>query len=404
MSRLLANANARLYLAGQGLSVLGDTSMWLAAAIWAKSLTGSSSAAGLVFFAFTLPQLAAPLAGLLVDRVRRRPLLIAVNVGMAAGLLPLVLVRTSSDVWLLYAVMVLYGTVNGVLGAGQNALLPAMLPVDVLADANGALQAIGQGLRIVSPLLGAGLFAWRGGATVAVLDALTFLAAAGALLAVRMEEPAPAPGEGRWIAEVTAGVDHVRRTPILLHMAVAGGMAMLLFGFMETLVFATVDAGLHRPPTFVGVLLTVQGVGAIGGGVLSGPLVRRLGGRLVFGAGLAAASAAGLLLAAPALPVVVPAMVLFGLSFPWLLVSLATVVQLMTPSRLRGRVSSAFNLLVGVPQTLAIALGAALVTVLDYRALLVAAALLTIVSAVYVLTRPERGAETLTAITPLGGP
>src|SRR5712692_335454 len=77
--RLLAFRNARLYFIGQTLSLFGDTALYLALAIWVKSLTGSNAAAGLVFFFLALPSIAAPVGGLLVDRVRRRPLMIVVD-------------------------------------------------------------------------------------------------------------------------------------------------------------------------------------------------------------------------------------------------------------------------------------------------------------------------------------
>ena len=64
MRRLLAHRDARLFLAGQSLSLLGDTALWLALGLWAKDLTGSSSAAGLVILAIVAPQLA---------RAARRP-------------------------------------------------------------------------------------------------------------------------------------------------------------------------------------------------------------------------------------------------------------------------------------------------------------------------------------------
>ena len=60
MRRLLADRDARLYLSGQTLSAIGDSSLWLAMGIWVKILTGSSSAAGLVFFAFSCGLLLAP--------------------------------------------------------------------------------------------------------------------------------------------------------------------------------------------------------------------------------------------------------------------------------------------------------------------------------------------------------
>ena len=57
MKRLLAHRDARLFLIGQSLSLLGDTALWLALGLWVKELTGSSSAAGLVFLCIVAPGL-----------------------------------------------------------------------------------------------------------------------------------------------------------------------------------------------------------------------------------------------------------------------------------------------------------------------------------------------------------
>src|ERR1039457_5681371 len=70
---------------------IGDSALYLPLGIWAKDLTGSNAAAGAIFLAQGLPSLASPLAGQLVDRVRRRPLLIAVNAAAGAAVLALLL-------------------------------------------------------------------------------------------------------------------------------------------------------------------------------------------------------------------------------------------------------------------------------------------------------------------------
>ena len=93
-----------------------------------KDLTGSSSAAGLVFLCIVAPQLASPFAGLLVDRVRRRTLLLAVNPLTALAVLPLLAVHDRSDVWIIYAVALAYGSSYVVLSAGQSALLHTLVP------------------------------------------------------------------------------------------------------------------------------------------------------------------------------------------------------------------------------------------------------------------------------------
>src|ERR1700722_11740997 len=105
MRRLLAHRDIRVYLSGQLFSLFGDSSLWLAMGIWVKSLTGSNAQAGLGFFFFTAPFLLAPAAGLLADRVRRRPLLIATNALTAAAVLALLAVSGRGQVWVIDAVM-----------------------------------------------------------------------------------------------------------------------------------------------------------------------------------------------------------------------------------------------------------------------------------------------------------
>jgi MFS family permease len=316
MRRLLAIRDARLYLAGQGLSILGDSALWLAMAIWAKTLTGSSSAAGLVFFAFALPQLLAPLSGMVVDRVRRRPLLIAVNLATGAAVLPLLAVRGPGGVWLIYAVMAVYGTSCTLLDAGQSALLQAALPDEVLPDMNGALQAVRQGLRLVSPLVGAGLFVLLGGPTVAVLDAATFLAAAGALALMRVADGRPQVVAKRWWDEVSAGVRHVARTTLLRELTIACVVAVLVLGFSESVVFAVVDRGLHRPPAFLGVLGAMQGVGGLAGGLLAARAVRWAGEARTCGLGVALMGAGELVLVVPLVPAAAAGFAIFGAGLP----------------------------------------------------------------------------------------
>jgi len=389
--RLLAIREARLYLAGQGLSTLGDNALWLAMAIWVKTLTGSSSAAGLVFFAFALPQLLSPLSGMLVDRVRRRPLLIAVNLATGAAVLPLVAIRGPGDVWIAYAVMVAYGAAFTLLDAGGSALVRAAVPDEVLPDMNGTLQSLRQGLRLVSPLVGAGLFVTLGGPAVAVLDAATFAVAAGALALMRVPEARPAArAAGRWLDEVGAGVRHVLGTTVLRQLALAGVAIMLVLGFSESLVFAVLDHGLHQPPSFFGLLATAQGAGSVLGGLVAARVVRMAGEGRAFGLGLALLAVGVLLLAVPLVAPVVAGFALFGVGLPVAIVGISTLLQRRTPDELQGRAYAALGLLLGVPQTLSIGLGAALVAAVDYRLLLVAMTLVMAGSAAYVLTRSEQ--------------
>lgn len=390
MFRLLKLRNARLYLAGQTLSLFGDTALWLAMGIWVKSLTGSNAAAGLVFFAFALPSLGAPVFGLLVDRMYRRPLLIVTNIIIGIIVLLLLLVHDQSNIWLIYSVMFLYGISSSIIGSAQSAFLTVLVPDDLLGEANSTLQSISQGLRLVGPLVGAGLFAWLGGGIVAIVDALTFFLAALAVFLVQVKEPQLELSKQHWVGEVLAGVNHIKDTVVLRQLIVASASVMLVIGFAEVVFFAVVDGGLHRPPTFIGVLVALQGVGGLLGGVTAAIVMRRIAEGVLSGLGIMFLALGILLLNIPLLITVFAGMVLFGLGLPWLVVGVYTLVQRATPPGLQGRVYSAVDVFTGIPRTISIALGAVLITFINYRVLLLFMTIVLGCSSVYLLTRTEQ--------------
>ena len=371
MRSLLANRDARLLLVGQSLSLFGDRAMYLALSVWVKTLTGSNADAGLVFFVLAAPGLLAPVFGLAVDRMRKRPLMIATDIVIGLVVLTLVFVHGRGDVWLIYAVTLVYGASGYLFFSAQSALLTRMLPADLLPDANAALQTVNEGSRLVAPLVGAGLFAAFGGAAVAVLDAATFAASALCLAAVSLREERPTPSEHHILVQVAAGARHILHTTGLRRIVAVTGLAMLVVGFAETIIFAVLQFGLHRPPAFFGVLSTAQGVGAIAGALTAAAALRRIGDGRTLGVGIMLFAIGDGLLLIPVLAPVLAGFLIAGAGISWAIVAFGTAVQLRTPLDLQGRVYSAADMLVGVPQTLSIGLGAALIAVVDYRVLIV---------------------------------
>ncbi|GIJ27819.1 MFS transporter [Micromonospora qiuiae] len=390
MSRILATRRMRLYVLADTASNLGDFALFLAMAIWVKTISGSTSAAALVMFSFAAGSLLLPAAGLITDRVRRRPLLIAANLALAAVVLLLLLVGGAHHVWLVYAVMFAYGALGSVTGPAQLALLPSLVPKESLGDANGLIQSVRGLLRVFAPVIGAGLFAWLGPEAVIVIDATLFVLAALALLAIKVNEPAPTPSEGHWLTEITAGLRFISRTVTLRQLVTSCGLAMLVLGFFESIGLAVVTSGLGHAPTFLGVLGVAQAIGTIAGGISAGAVMRRTSEGMIVIIGLVLVAVSSMLLMIQVTALVIAAMALLGLCIPWLVVGATTALQRRTPENLLGRASAAFEFAVTVPQTLSIAVGAALIALLDYRLLLGIVAAAVTVSAVYLVTRSEQ--------------
>ncbi len=396
MRELLRNPRMRLYLTGQLFSLFGDTMLFLAMGIWVKTLTGSSAAAGLTFLFLAAPALLAPLAGMVVDRVRRRSLLIGANLALALTVLPLLLVSDASRVWLVYTVMVGYGTGRLLISSGQAALLPTLVPEEKLGHANSALSLIQNGMRLISPLAGAGLFAASGAHTVVLIDVATFLIATATLLAIRVAEPRPAPRVGSWRDEVSGGARFIRATPELRQLVLALVIGFAVVGLIETVSFAVV-AALGRPPAFLGVLVSVQGVGAVLAGVSAPRLMRRVGeGRLAAG-GLLVSATGIASLAVPITAVDLAGMAVLGAGITAVAIGTNTSLQRRTPTQLLGRVDAAAEVTITVPQTVFIGVGAALVATVNYQLLIGATTALMLGSGIWLLTRQSQPSATASA-------
>ncbi|MBX6383281.1 MAG: MFS transporter [Microbispora sp.] len=390
MKAAFADRNARRYLSAVVVSGFGTMAMSLAAGIWVKSLTGSDSLAGLTAFCFWAPTAAGPALGAVVDVIGARPVLVWTNVLMAAALCLLFLVRSPGQVWLLFAVLLLYGVSFVVLDAAEAAVLPSAVPDTLLPEVNGLRMSASEGTRLAAPLLGAGLFTAAGGDAVVALDAATATFAAGAWLLGTPRLPAAVPRRAEatrgWLSRTADGARFLLGDPLLRRLVLSGAVLMLVSGVNGAAVFAVVDHGLHRDPGFAGVLSAVQGGGTILGGLIAGPVLRRIGEAPLSAAGGLLYAASVALRAAPWEPVVTAASLISGLGLPWVLVAALTAVQRIAPRDLLATVSATANTLLFVPTAAGMALGAGLLALVSYAPLLCAAALAGGLAAAYGLS------------------
>jgi predicted MFS family arabinose efflux permease len=241
------------------------------------------------------------------------------------------------------------------------------VPDALLVAANSSLQTTKESFRLFGPLIGALLFTWLGGWAVALLDAASFFTAAAVIATIAVREVTPEAEEGLFWQRLTAGMRHLGTDRVLKHVLVGFGITLLVLGFMESSIYALLDA-FDRPATFVAVIVSVQGVGAIVGGLSSGAIVKRIGevatcvvGLVVLVAGIA------IMGVTHSIVVVCLSAAVFGMSLPMLMVAYMTLVQRRSPQAIMGRVSTAIEVVMATPQAVSLALGSALVVVLTYQ-------------------------------------
>ena len=276
MRALLRDRSYRRLLVGQTLSAFGDHAMFLALAVWVKALTGSNAKAGLAILPFVLPSLFGPALGVYVDRFPRRRVMVATDLAAAVCLLPLFAVHDASDIWLIYLASFLLGIATVVYDAARAGLLVSMVPGTTwemrTVCCNRRTRRCGCWRRSRArhcSRSSAGRRSPRWTPSTFVVSAL-FLLGVAAPTIERTEE------NDFW-SELRAGLRHIVHTTDVRRLTVATLFVTLAAGVMEVMIFALIDEGLHRPPEFLGVLSTAQGVGAVVGGVVVGTAIRRIG-------------------------------------------------------------------------------------------------------------------------------
>lgn len=382
--------NARLYLTGLGCSVIGSMALSLVAGIWVKSLTGSSSKAGLVSACVYLPSLFGPLAGMVADRVARRRLLVRLSVVSAIAVLPLLAVRSAGWIWIIFCVMTWYGTQLVLSGPAEDALFAQMFPRDLRQRVNGWRLGLQESGRLVAPLAGAGLFALAGGGAVALVDAATFAVAAVATARLRVPDEAPRrPERTQWRAEVLAGFAHIRRTPALASVLGVGAVVMALSGALVAAQYSLVQ-GIGQPPAFLGVFSACLGAGSIVASLASSRILRQVGEGWLAVFGMIDFTVGSALRATGVLGWAIAGTVVLGFALPWVFLAVVNLAQRVTPTELQGRVSAAVTLAMFGPQAPMQALGSLAIRYGTFRELYAGGAIVALACAAFLAQRAAR--------------
>lgn len=322
-------------------------------------------------------------AGGLIDRSRRRRVLIGADLVRAAALalLPAAAWMGWLSLWQVYAVAAIVGAASTVFDIADHAYLPSLLAPAQLTEANARLSATDNVAEVGGPALAGALFQWLSAPTAILANGLSYLTSAILLASIGRREPKPEPSPPvPWAHDVIAGFQGLWAEPRLrpLIFMTSNNFFGAFFGALYTLY---VLKTLHLTPALLGMTVAAGGLGGLTGATLVGPLSRALGVGPAMLAGAAGWAVATLMIPlAPADPVrgtIVLCIAQFGgdlLAAAGLILATTLRPNLLRPEVL-GRVGATYQAMMGGAAILGALAGGVLGGVIGPRAALTIAAL-----------------------------
>ena len=359
MFSLLRQRNFALLWFGGLISIMGDSVLNVALPFFVYQVSGSTLATAVMVAAELLPRLLfGSIAGVFVDRWDRKTVMVVACLSQGLIILPLLLVKSVDTLWIVYLISFIQVTFAIFFGPAENALLPLLVPEEKLIQANSLNAMNNNFARLIGPPLGGGLLALSGLTGVVLFDSLTFLIAGVMILAITHSgRVAPAPeaakAEGtawaRFWKDWVEGIDIVRKDRVVSVLFLT--VVMLNFGgiMIDPLGAAYIIDVVKAGAEIFGLLITVQAIGGIIGGLIAGNVGERIPLARLYGW---AEIILGVIMVirynVPELPVLFAMTLLLGLPAALGVAALETLFQKNVPNTHLGRISGTLNATVGI--------------------------------------------------------
>lgn len=402
----------RVFWAGLAVSDLGSAITYLALPLTAIGVLGAGARE--MGWLVALQQLPVPLfglfAGVWVDRLRRRPLIVCGEFGIASLLLTIPLCAWLDLLTLaqLYAVAFGTGTLKLLLDLGTTTYLPTLVAREQLLAANARLQVIHQVAATAGRSAGGALIALLTPPIAILLDALSSFFTAGTMASLRASEPERdrTAREGFW-REILDGARTTFRIPEVAAMTLSSTLGSFGGAVQQAVLFLFFVRELELGPFWIGAVTAAAAVAALCGAAVApragarfGPGPAIVSASLLWTIGMALVPASGLGLL-PALPVLFAAQLCAGFASTLFSVNQISLRQALTPDALLGRVNATRRVLVFGAIPVGALLGGALGEWLGLLGALGVGAVLNALATVYAFGSPLRRAR-LPAGEPMG--
>lgn len=401
-TNLWQHSDFRKLWLGQSVSAIGTSVTFLALPLTAVlTLDATPAQMGLLGALEALPALLIGLlAGVWIDRLRRRPILIAANIGRAILLAGIPLAAWLG--WLTITHLYITGFFVGLLtlffDIGYRSYLPTLIAAEQLTDGNSKLEMSRSAAEIIGPGLAGVLIDWLTAPLAIIADALSYLISAVLLWRIATIEEAPQPEaeqQGLW-QNAQQGLHFVRHEPKL--RALAGGIGILAFfnSGLETIALLYMTRNLALDASSIGLIFASGSIGFLIGAAVSQRLIDRfgLGPTLISGVFIATFSDLLLPLAMGTPWLIIGLLIggqfFFGMGLTFYNVGQVTLRQLQTPDSLMGRMNATMHVISQLAVPLGAFIGGALGGILGLRATLFLAVAGEIGAGIWLLLSPVR--------------
>lgn len=338
-------------------------------------------------------------AGLVADRLKRKPLMIAADVARALllAIIPLAAFRGALTLEILFIIVGLVGVCTVFFDIAYQSYLPSLLPKEDLLEGNSKLQLTASTAEVIGPALTGLLVQTLTAPRAILLDAVSFLVSGASIAAIRRPEwkPEKAAHEGESWRDAFAGADYVFRHPMLRPLALRAVTAAFFWGFFAALYVLYAVRTLGITPLVLGIIVALGGVSSFIGALL----VRRIVGRFPLGYTLIGATILSGL-AAMLIPlgegpfwgaVCLGASQLFGdIAYPIYNVPELTFRQRVAPAYLLGRVNGCMQMLFKGVWPLGALVGGVLGEAVGVRATMLLCGAGVLSSSVWLIVSPVR--------------
>jgi MFS family permease len=297
-------------------------------------------------------------AGVWVDRLRRRPILIAGDLIRAATLLSIsvAFALNGLTIWQLYIVGFINGCATVFFDVAYQSYLPSLVDRNQIVDGNSKLEVSRSAAQITGPGVAGVLIGVLTAPFAIVLDSLSFVVSAAFMFAIRRHEPAPEPrlneqGERPSMrSEITEGLRYVGGHPLLRSIAATTGLSNFFNNILYSILILYLVRELAVTPEQLGLAFSLGAVGFLVGALLAKRVATRFGiGPAIVWAAMTAGPAELLIPIAPpnlAVPFVAASGLLSGLGLAIYNINQVSLRQAITPERMQGRMNATMRFIV----------------------------------------------------------